>query len=93
MAFKTSAQSKARDDSWKASAFLNIYITLKNGQRRKLGAIALKDSRDLDRSIMDRLASGTTEEEQAALQSAFVNALEFDYQVAAAETNSADLAF
>ena len=60
MAFNTSSSRVVTpaDDSWKATAFLNIYITLADGTRRKLGAISLKDSKSFDKAVIERLTTG-----------------------------------
>ena len=47
----------AADDSWKATAFVNLYIKGAEG-RRKLGAIALKDSKAFEKAVIERLTKG-----------------------------------
>ena len=46
------------DDSWKATAFLNIYVNQPDGTRRKLGALNLKDSKSFDKAVIARLTEG-----------------------------------
>lgn len=45
------AQDK-QDESWKAQGFLNFYLPDKQGGRRKLGMIPLKDSKISERDLM-----------------------------------------
>lgn len=44
--------NSAAADSWKAQGFLNLYLPSKNGGRRKLGAIPLKESRTTERDLL-----------------------------------------
>ena len=56
MAFATSsaatAQPSTNNESWKAQGFLNFYLPAKNGQRRKLGAIPLKESKANEKRLL-----------------------------------------
>ena len=56
MAFATSsaapAQPSTNNESWKAQGFLNLYLPAKNGQRRKLGAIPLKESKANEKRLL-----------------------------------------
>ena len=56
MAFATSsaapAQPSTNNESWKAQGFLNLYLPAKNGQRRKLGAIPLKESKVNEKQLL-----------------------------------------
>ena len=59
MAFATSsaapaapAQPSTNNESWKAKGFLNFYLPAKNGQRRKLGAIPLKESKANEKRLL-----------------------------------------
>lgn len=56
MSFRSNAQATTNDDSWKASGFINLYLPSKDGKRRKLGAIALRDSRASEKSLNEWLA-------------------------------------
>ena len=58
MAFNTNTApaAAATNDSWKAQGFINIYLPSKDGKRRKLGAIALKDSKASEKQLMEWLA-------------------------------------
>ena len=56
MAFATSsaapAQPSTNNESWKAQGFLNFYLPDKNGQRRKLGVIPLKESKANEKRLL-----------------------------------------
>lgn len=56
MAFaNNTAAPSASNESWKASGFINLYLPAKDGKRRKLGAIGLKDSKVNEKQLMDWL--------------------------------------
>ena len=81
MAFQNTArntQAAAADDSWKAQAFINMYVPTPEGGRRKIGALALKDSKAFDAVLIERLS---TEEGMQA----FVDAVQFDFQLATSD--------
>jgi NAD-specific glutamate dehydrogenase len=54
MSFKSNAAVAAQpqNDSWKAQGFLNLYLPGLNGQRKKLGAIPLKDSKTNEKKLL-----------------------------------------
>ena len=63
MAFQTPDNNAARttnnvakNDEWKADAFINFSIPTRSGGRRKLGAIGLKLSKPMQKEILDFLA-------------------------------------
>ena len=92
MAFATSsapAQSPAAaptNENWKAQGFLNFYLPAKNGQRRKLGAIPLKDSKVNEKQLRAWL------EEDPSRVTQILAKLEIEYQSAAAtDEHSFDL--
>jgi len=80
------------DGKTKASGFLNIYIPVNDGRggvaKRKLGTIALRADRPIEKALMDRLAS-----DPDAGIAALLNNLELNYQPWNEETASNDLAF
>ena len=43
------------NEAWRAQGFINIYVPSKDGKRRKLGAIALKDSKPSEKSLREWL--------------------------------------
>ena len=77
MAFqKNDSISNNNDTSWKATAFINLYVPSADGQsRRKIGAIALRDSKKLDAAIIKRL------QEEGGVQ-ALADVLQIDFQLA-----------
>jgi len=54
MAFQSNAQpaNNPSNETWKAQGFLNFYLPAKNGARKKLGAIPLKESRTSDKALL-----------------------------------------
>ena len=79
MAFQnqTPAATGGNNDAWKSDAFVNIWLTLPDGSKRKLGFIGLKKSKNFEKAIIDRLNEGGDDAFKA-----FVNLLAFDYQLA-----------
>lgn len=77
------ARPQQRNESWKADAFLNLYLPTKNG-RRKVGYIPLKADRAFDAAIIQRLGTGTEEERAEAMQS-FLSKVEIDFHTAQAD--------
>lgn len=47
--------SGATNDNWKAQGFINLYLPSKDGKRRKLGAIPLRDSKNNEKSLREWL--------------------------------------
>lgn len=62
MAFasNTARTVETTNDSWKAQGFLNLYLPSKNGSRRKLGAIPLKDSKANEKQLRQWLEEDPT---------------------------------
>lgn len=81
---KVSSINEARGQ--KSDAFVNIYMTLKNGQRKQIGFIGLSNARDLDAAIISRLKS------EGGLE-AFANVVDFEFREVAAPITKDDLAF
>ena len=76
MAFNNTARkTEETNDNWKATAFVNIYVPTSEGGRRKIGALALKDSKPYEAQLIARL------QEDGGMQ-AFVDAVQFDFQLA-----------
>lgn len=76
MAFNTAPRSSvtaASNDSWKAQAFLNLYVTRADGTKAKIGAIPLKTSKKFEAALIERLS------QEGGLQ-AFADAVAFDFQ-------------
>lgn len=88
MAFNTAAApaSSNNNDSWKAQAFINVYLPSKSGTRIKVGTLPLKESKGREAELIAWLKQD--EENLAKL----VNRLEFDFRLAAdSEANGFDL--
>ena len=88
MAFTQSAAPSATpsSDNWKAQGFLNLYIPGLNGQRKKLGAIPLKDSKPNEKKLMEWLTEDPTRIAQLLAK------LEIEYQSALpSDTSGFDL--
>ena len=90
MAFKrnnqsTQAQANQNDD-WKAQAFINIYVPTPDGGRRKLGSIALRESKPYEKLVIERL------QEEGGLAGLQANAV-FDFQLAEKEVSKSDIGF
>lgn len=79
----TNAASSTTNENWKAQGFLNFYLPAKNGQRRKLGAIPLKDSKINEKQIRAWL------EEDPSRVSQILAKLEIEYQSAASNDEHA----
>ena len=53
MSFKSNAvPAETSNQNWKAQGFINFYLPGKNGARKKLGAIPLKDSRNNEKELL-----------------------------------------
>ena len=81
MAFATSsaapAQPSTNNESWKAQGFLNFYLPAKNGHRRKLGTIPLKESKVNEKQLLAWLNEDPSRVTQILAK------LELEYQSAA----------
>lgn len=76
----------AQDDSWKAQGFINLYLSAKDGSRRKIGFVALKQSRATDAQLIEWL-----EKDPANIES-LKSKLIIEYNSAiAVQTDSLDL--
>lgn len=83
MAFHTNvssqtAQPAGANDSWKAQAFINVYLPKpgEEGGRIKIGALPLKSARKFDAKLIERLSTGGPD----AL-AAMANVIELDFQL------------
>lgn len=59
----------------KATGFINIYISMKNGNKKKLGAIPLKESDTLQNRILELMKSPTGDLNEV------VKKMEFDFHL------------
>lgn len=71
------------NENWKAQGFLNLYLPARNGQRRKLGAIPLKDSKVNEKQLRAWL------EEDPSRVTQLLAKLEVEYQSAASNDEHA----
>ena len=88
MAFnKTTAAAAAAssNDSWKADAFLNMYIDRPDGSSLKVGAVTFKTSKKTDAAMIQRL------QEEGGID-AFKKAVRFDFRLVTDEPIS-DIGF
>ena len=85
MAFNTGVKrndtTNQQNDSWKAQAFVNLYVPTPEGGKRKIGSIALKDSKPFEAALIKRL------QEEGGLE-AMKDALIVDFQMADKEVSS-----
>lgn len=75
-----------QDESWKSQGFINIYLPTTSGTRRKIGTIYLKETKALEKHLLDRLKA----DPEATLQ-ALANKLEFDFNTAEEKDEQFDL--
>lgn len=73
-----------QNDSWKAQGFLNLYLPSKDGKRKKLGAIPLKESKASEKALLAWL------NEDPSRVANILAKLEIEYQ-SATEGNGFDL--
>jgi hypothetical protein len=89
MAFQnavTNAAAAPSNDNWKAQGFLNFYLPAKNGGRKKLGAIPLKETKANEKTLLAWL------NEDPSRVGQILSKLEIEYQSALpAETSGYDL--
>lgn len=73
-----SGNGNGGDQSWRADAFLNAWLTLPNGKKFKLGAFAYKLSRKADAQLIQML-------QQPGAVENLLQFVSFDFQMADAE--------
>lgn len=73
-----------QNDSWRATAFLNLFVNTGNGNKRKLIGIPLKDAKAFERMIIERL------QQEGGLE-AFAENVSFTFELANKEVSSKDL--
>ena len=82
-AAQTASTTNASAEGWKAQGFLNLYLPAKNGQRRKLGAIPLKESKVNEKQLLAWLNEDPSRVTQILAK------LELEYQSAASNDEHA----
>lgn len=70
-------QQNQQDESWKSQGFINLYLPTKTGTRRKIGTIYLKESKPMERALIERLKA----DPEATLE-LLLNKLEMDFATA-----------
>jgi hypothetical protein len=88
MAFKNSGnarnQQAEQNDNWKATAFINVYVNVGEGNKRKLIGIPLKESKAFDRSLIERL------QQEGGVDALAAN-ISLTFEMAEKETSAKDL--
>ena len=88
MAFRN--QSNARNNAsesnedWKAQGFINVYVNVGNGNKRKLIGIPLKEQKAFERMLLERL-------QQEGGVEALMENLSITFELANKEVKASDL--
>lgn len=82
----STTSTTSNDTSWKASAFLNVWVKRADGSRAKIGAIPLKDARNFDKALIERL------QKEDGIE-ALYKALELDFQMADKPASEVNVGF
>ena len=77
------ANQSEQNDSWKAQAFINVYVATGDNKRKLIG-IPLKESKAFERMLIERL------QEEGGLE-AFAENVSFTFELANKEVSSKDL--
>ena len=72
------------NDNWKAQGFLNLYLPTKEGKRRKLGTIPLRDTKDAEKTLRTWI-----EKDPEAAAKVLLSKLIVEYQSAEASDGAA----
>ena len=78
------ANQSEQNESWKAQAFINVYVATGEGNRRKLIGIPLKEQKAFERMLIERL------QQEGGLE-AFAENVSFTFELADKEVSSKDL--
>lgn len=73
--FSSASGAPAQNEKWKAKAFLNLWLRRPDGSRVKIGAIALRDDKEVEKALIGRL-------QQEGAVEAMMPHLEADFQMA-----------
>ena len=88
MAFKNSSnarnQQSEQNENWRATAFINVYVNVGDGNKRKLIGIPLKESKAFDRSLIERL------QQEGGIDALAAN-ITLTFEMAEKETSAKDL--
>lgn len=85
MAFQTSSSNQQSNENWKADGFLNMYLPSKDGVKRKLGAIPLRNTKVSEKDLLTWLNADPSR------VSVILSKLIIEYQSAAGAGHTFDL--
>lgn len=92
MAFRNSAarnnnnqsSDQSSNENWKATGFINVYVNVGNGNKRKLIGIPLKEQKAFERMLLERL------QQEGGVEALQAN-LSITFELADKEVKAADL--
>lgn len=89
MGFRTQSNtrnntSEQSNDNWKATGFINVYVNVGNGNKRKLIGIPLKEQKAFERMLLERL------QQEGGVEALQAN-LSITFELANKEVSSKDL--
>ena len=88
MAFRNQSNTRnsasESNDDWKAQGFINVYVNVGNGNKRKLIGIPLKEQKAFERMLLERL-------QQEGGVEALMENLSITFELANKEVSSKDL--
>jgi hypothetical protein len=76
--------SEQSNDNWKATGFINVYVNVGNGNKRKLIGIPLKEQKAFERMLLERL------QQEGGVEALQAN-LSITFELADKEVKAADL--
>lgn len=76
--------SEQSNDNWKATGFINVYVNVGNGNKRKLIGIPLKEQKAFERMLLERL------QQEGGVEALQAN-LSITFELADKEVRAADL--
>lgn len=76
--------SEQSNEDWKAQGFINVYVNVGNGNKRKLIGIPLKEQKAFERMLLERL------QQEGGVEALQAN-LSITFELANKEVSSKDL--
>lgn len=76
--------SEQSNENWKATGFINVYVNVGNGNKRKLIGIPLKEQKAFERMLLERL------QQEGGVEALQAN-LSITFELADKEVKAADL--
>ena len=76
--------SEQSNEGWKAQGFINVYVNVVNGNKRKLIGIPLKEQKAFERMLLERL------QQEGGVEALQAN-LSITFELADKEVKAADL--